>query len=170
LVLCTARTQVAGLGRLLSRVGPDLLLQADGASREDLLERFRRSRRGVLVGLASFWEGVDLPGDDLELLIILKLPFMVPTEPVAQARAQRVEQAGENPFEKLYLPDVVLKLRQGMGRLIRTGRDRGVVLLLDRRLTHSRYGGFVLKSITDRYVRCDRPEQTVELLERYFQQ
>jgi len=170
LVLCTARTQVAGLGRLLSRVGPDLLLQVDGASREDLLERFRRSRRGVLVGLASFWEGVDLPGDDLELLIILKLPFMVPTEPVAQARAQRVEQSGENPFDKLYLPDVVLKLRQGMGRLIRSGRDRGVVLLLDRRLTHSRYGGFVLKSITDRYVRCDRREEAVELLERYFQQ
>ena len=170
LVLCTARTQVAGLKRLLSRVGPDLLLQSDGTSREDLLERFRRTRRGVLVGLASFWEGIDLPGDDLELLIILKLPFMVPTEPVAQARAQRAELAGENPFDKLYLPDVVLKLRQGMGRLIRTGRDRGVVLLLDRRLTHSRYGGFVLKSITDRNVRCDRPERMVELLERYFQQ
>jgi ATP-dependent DNA helicase DinG len=173
LVLCTARGQVTGLGRRLSgsdEVGPELLLQVDGASREDLLERFRRSRRGVLMGLASFWEGVDLPGEQLELLVVLKLPFMVPTEPVARARAERVEEAGENPFEKLYLPDVVLKLRQGMGRLIRASSDRGVVILLDRRLTHSRYGDYVLRSITDRYVRCDCGEKTVARLEQYFQE
>jgi ATP-dependent DNA helicase DinG len=173
LVLCTAREQVAALGRLLagsSAVGPELLLQADGASREDLLDRFRSSRRGVLAGLVSFWEGVDLPGEELELLVVLKLPFMVPAEPIARARARRLEEAGENPFEKLYLPDVVLKLRQGMGRLIRSGRDRGVVLLLDRRLTHSPYGGFVLRAITDRYVRCEHREDTVGRLERYFRE
>jgi ATP-dependent DNA helicase DinG len=169
LVLCTSRAQVSGLGRLLTPASGEVLLQEAGASREDLLERFRRTRPGVLVGLASFWEGIDLPGDDLELVVILKLPFMVPTEPVAQARAQRVERAGENPFEKLFLPDVVLKLRQGMGRLIRTGRDRGVVLLLDRRLTHGRYGEFVLNSITNHFVRCARREETLEQLERYFQ-
>jgi Rad3-related DNA helicase len=169
LVLCTSRAQVSGLGRLLVPGRGEVLLQEAGASREDLLERFRQSKRGVLVGLASFWEGIDLPGDDLELLIILKLPFLVPSQPVAQARAQRVERTGENPFEKLFLPDVVLKLRQGMGRLIRTGRDRGVVLLLDRRLTHGRYGEFVLNSITNRFVRCARREEALERLERYFQ-
>jgi ATP-dependent DNA helicase DinG len=169
LVLCTARSQVAALGRLLSRsAGLEPLLQTEGASREDLLERFRRSRLGVLVGLASFWEGVDLPGDELELLFVLKLPFKVPTEPVAMARAKRVEEAGESPFEKLYLPDVVLKLRQGMGRLIRAGRDRGAVILLDRRLIHSRYGGHVLRSVTERYVRCDGSEDAVERLLRHF--
>ena len=98
----------------------------------------------------------------------LKMPFMVPTDPVTRARASRVEATGENPFEKLYLPDVVLKLRQGMGRLIRASSDRGVVILLDRRLTHSRYGGDVLRSITDRYVRCERRGDTVARLEQYF--
>jgi ATP-dependent DNA helicase DinG len=171
LILCTARGQIAALERELSgsaTVGAELLLQKDGASREDLLERFRRARRGVLVGLASFWEGVDLPGEDLELLVVLKLPFMVPTEPVTRARARRVEDAGENPFEKLFLPDVVLKLRQGMGRLIRTSRDRGVVIILDRRLGHSRYGDFVLRAVTDRSVRCGGREEIIEQLKRYF--
>ena len=133
-----------------------------------MLERFRGSRRGVLVGLASFWEGVDLPGEQLELLVVVKLPFMVPTDPIARARAGRVEAAGENAFERLYIPDVVLKLRQGMGRLIRTGSDRGVVILLDRRLTNSRYGDHVLRAVTDRYVRCERGEETAARLAEYF--
>jgi ATP-dependent DNA helicase DinG len=171
LVLCTARGQVTALGRLLSNanaVGAEVLTQDEGTSREDLLERFRRSRRGVLVGLASFWEGIDLPGEQLELLVVVKLPFMVPTEPLARARASRMEASGENAFERLYLPDVVLKLRQGMGRLIRTSSDRGVVILLDRRLTGSRYGEYVLRAITDRFVRCDCGEEAVSQIEEYF--
>jgi Rad3-related DNA helicase len=171
LVLCTARGQVATLNRLLSKsptAGGELFVQTDGSSREDLLARFRKSRRGVLVGLASFWEGIDLPGDELELLVILKLPFLVPTEPVTQARSRRITENGDNAFEKLFLPDVVLKLKQGMGRLIRTGRDRGAVLILDRRLGHSRYGEFVLRAVTNRFVRCEDRGETIERLERYF--
>jgi len=171
LVLCTARSQIAGLERLLTRpraASRELFLQTDGASREELLERFRRSDRGVLAGLASFWEGIDLPGEDLELLVVLKLPFMVPTEPVTRARSKRVEDSGENPFEKLFLPDAVLKLRQGMGRLIRTSRDRGAVIILDRRLGHSRYGDFILRAITNRHVRCGDRTELIEQLERYF--
>lgn len=171
LVLCTARGQVAILKELLSKspaAGRELFVQSDGSSREDLLARFRTSRSGVLVGLASFWEGIDLPGEELELLIILKLPFMVPTEPVTQARAARVAEAGDNVFEKLFLPDVVLKLRQGMGRLIRTGRDKGAVLILDRRLAHGRYGEHVLRAVTNRHVRCGDRFETIERLEHYF--
>lgn len=171
LVLCTARGQVAALGRLLAKsqtAGGELFVQTDGTSREDLLARFRKSRHGVLVGLASFWEGVDLPGNELELLVVLKLPFLVPTEPVTQARSRRITEGGDNAFEKLFLPDVVLKLKQGMGRLIRTGRDRGAVLLLDRRLGHSRYGEFVLRAVANRVVRCGGREETVERLRRYF--
>jgi Rad3-related DNA helicase len=171
LVLCTARSQIAELERRLAASGGaerELFVQNDGVSREDLLARFRRSRRGVLVGLASFWEGVDLPGEELELIVILKLPFMVPTEPVTQARSARLAETGENPFEKLFLPDVVLKLRQGMGRLIRTSRDRGAVVLLDRRLAHSQYGDFVVRAVTNRFVRCDGEREIIEHLNKHF--
>jgi ATP-dependent DNA helicase DinG len=129
------------------------------------LERFKKERRGVLVGLASFWEGVDLPGDLLELLIVVKLPFLVPSDPVVQARAKRLRDAGENPFEKLFMPDVVLKLRQGIGRLIRTGSDRGVVLLLDRRLWHSHYGEFVSRAATKTFVNCASRSDLIEHIE-----
>jgi Rad3-related DNA helicase len=170
LVLCTARSQVESLTRLLNRRGSrPLFAQTDGVSRSQLLEDFRRSRDGLLVGLASFWEGIDLPGDDLELLVILKLPFLVPTEPVTQARTRLINESGENAFEKLFIPDVVLKLRQGMGRLIRTGHDRGAVILLDSRLSGSRYGDTVLDAVTGTYNRCDNPEQVVEHLERFFE-
>jgi ATP-dependent DNA helicase DinG len=175
MVLCTARGQVAALQRLLSSpgggaTGVEVFAQTEGANRADLLDRFRRSRRGILLGLASFWEGVDLPGEDLELLVILKLPFLVPTEPVTQARSRRLIEAGDNPFEKLFIPDVVLKLRQGMGRLIRTSRDRGAVILLDRRLWHSRYGEFVLRAVTNGFARCRERENTIEHVEAYFEQ
>jgi Rad3-related DNA helicase len=134
------------------------------------MARFKRSRRGILVGLASFWEGIDLPGDALELLVILKLPFLVPSDPVTQARSKRIADSGDVAFEKLFIPDVVLKLRQGMGRLIRTGGDRGAVLILDRRLWHSRYGEGVLRAVTNKFVRCNERERTIEYLKTFFDQ
>jgi len=111
---------------------------------------------------------VDLPGDLLEVLVIVKLPFMVPTEPIVQARAARVSANGESPFEKLYMPDVVLKLRQGMGRLIRTSPDRGSVILLDRRLQHAEYGRAILSAVTERFDSCDSAEQLAECVGRDF--
>ena len=174
LVLCTARSQVTALERLLSNTrgsrDGEVFAQTDGASREDLMARFKRSRRGILVGLASFWEGIDLPVDALELLVILKLPFLVPSEPVTQARSKRIADSGDVAFEKLFIPDVVLKLRQGMGRLIRTGGDRGAVLILDRRLWHSRYGEGVLRAVTNKFVRCNEREHTIEYLKTFFGQ
>ncbi len=173
LVLCTARGQVGALETLIRKHSGDrgkinIFSQKDGTSRVDLLEKFRRSRGGILIGLASFWEGIDLPGDELELLVILKLPFLVPTEPVTQARAQRLNETGDNPFEKLFVPDVILKLRQGMGRLIRTGHDRGAVIILDGRLLRNAYGATVLDAVTGGYDRFDNMEETIENLGRFF--
>jgi Rad3-related DNA helicase len=173
LVLCTARNQVTALADLLLSTrdsgNDEVFAQSEGASRKDLLARFKRSHRGILVGLASFWEGIDLPGDDLELLVILKLPFLVPSEPITQARSKRIADSGEDAFEKLFIPDVVLKLRQGMGRLIRSGGDRGAVLILDRRLWHSRYGESVLRAVTNKYVRSDERVRTIEYLVTFFE-
>jgi Rad3-related DNA helicase len=163
--LCTAKSQLPPLSRLLSsddRIAQRLFVQKEGASRADLLERFKNTGGGILIGLASFWEGVDLPGDLLEILLILKLPFLVPTEPVVQARSRRLGDAGEDPFVKLFLPDVVLKLRQGIGRLIRTGSDRGVVIILDSRLRHGSYGKLVLDASAGCYEIFDDGKKLIE--------
>ena len=89
---------------------------------------------GVLLGVASFWEGVDFPGEELEVLVIPKIPFPVPAEPIVEARSQRLSSLGEDPFEKLFLPEAILRMRQGSGRLIRRMSDRGVIVILDSRL------------------------------------
>ena len=157
LVLATSFRQARALSDRLTqdgRLAERVFVQTDGSARGDLLSRFTRTRGAALIGLASFWEGIDLPGDALEVVTILKLPFLVPTQPVVSARAARLSTAGENPFERLFVPDVVLKLRQGMGRLIRTGSDRGAVILLDRRLVTAPYGAAVLGAVTDEFVHC----------------
>jgi ATP-dependent DNA helicase DinG len=173
MVLCTARGQVEALESLIQKHSGDhgrrkIYSQKDGNSRVELLEKFRRSRNGILIGLASFWEGIDLPGDELEILVILKLPFLVPTEPVTQARCLRLAETGDNPFEKLFVPDVILKLRQGMGRLIRTGHDRGAVIILDGRLLRNAYGETVLAAVTGGYGRFDNMEETIKALRSFF--
>jgi len=171
LVLCTAKSQVSRLSALLSGEGEGafpVFAQTEGGSRVDLLDSFRRSAGGVLIGLASFWEGIDLPGELLEVLVILKLPFLVPGQPVVQARTRRVVDAGEDAFERMFIPDVVLKLRQGMGRLIRTGSDRGAVIILDRRLWHSHYGESVLRAVTKQSTACDTLDEMIERLSLHF--
>ncbi len=117
-----------------------ILAQGSGGTASDLLQRFRRSPRAVLLGTASFWEGVDLPGEDLEVLVLTRLPFGVPTEPRLQARSERLEAEGGNPFLELYLPDAVLRFKQGFGRLIRRRSDRGIVAVLDPRIVTKNYG------------------------------
>ncbi|MBN1163516.1 MAG: DEAD/DEAH box helicase [Candidatus Krumholzibacteriota bacterium] len=126
--------------------GP-LLVQGRGESREVLAARLRGSSGGVLCGVASFWEGVDFPGEQLEILVIPKLPFPVPTEPIVEARSDKLRREGENPFLRLHLPEAVLRLRQGVGRLIRRTGDKGVVVLLDSRLASRPYGRSILESL-----------------------
>ena len=120
--------------------GPVILAQKPGSATSALLERFRRHRRAMLLGTATFWEGVDFPGRDLEILVVTKLPFLVPNDPWVEARCEKVAAAGENPFTKFMVRDAILRLRQGFGRLIRRMGDRGVVIILDNRLHTKNYG------------------------------
>ena len=117
--------------------------QGDGASPNALLESFKATERAVLLGTKSFWEGVDVPGESLSVLVLTKLPFDVPTDPLIAARSEMYEDS----FNQYYLPEAILKFRQGFGRLIRTASDRGVVAILDRRVLTKQYGRLFLESL-----------------------
>lgn len=117
------------------------------AARTRLLDSFAASGCGVLLGVNSFWEGVDVPGDPLRGIVIAKLPFKVPTEPLTAARIEAIERDGGNSFVDFVLPHAALRLKQGFGRLIRTRTDRGAVVLLDRRVLERGYGRFFLESL-----------------------
>jgi len=126
---------------------PYPLLQQGEGSRSELLERFRRLGNAVLVASASFWEGVDVRGEALSLVVIDKLPFAPPDDPVLQARLQDLEKSGRNPFMDYQLPQAVISLKQGAGRLIRDENDRGVLMICDRRLFSRSYGRRIIPSL-----------------------
>jgi ATP-dependent DNA helicase DinG len=117
------------------------------APRAALLERFTDAQRGILLGVASFWEGVDVPGDPLRGLIITRLPFKVPSEPLTAARIEAIDRDGGNSFHEYMLPHAALRLKQGFGRLIRTRTDRGAIVMLDPRLLTKGYGRYFLSSL-----------------------
>lgn len=117
--------------------------QSEGTSASSLLESFKTTERAVLLGTRSFWEGVDVPGDALSVVVITKLPFEVPSDPIIAARSELYEDS----FHEYYLPEAILKFRQGFGRLIRTASDRGVVAILDRRVLTKQYGRLFLESL-----------------------
>ena len=119
--------------------------QSFGGSREALLENFKTAEKAVLMGTRSFWEGVDIPGDDLSAVVIAKLPFAVPSDPVFAARSETYA----NPFQQYAVPDTILRFRQGFGRLIRSRSDRGVVAIFDSRLLTKSYGRSFLESLPD---------------------
>ena len=123
-----------------------LLVQGEG-QRDQLLRRFRDAGSAILLGTDSFWEGVDVPGRALRVLILAKLPFKVPTEPLTAARLERLTQAGVDGFTNYLVPLAALKLKQGFGRLIRTKSDVGAVVLLDRRVITKRYGAGMLEGL-----------------------
>src|SRR6058998_1982242 len=127
-------------------LGFPLMLQGEG-SRTELLERFRRLGNAVLLGSASFWEGVDVRGDALSLVVIDKLPFAPPDDPVLAARLESLERGGGNPFLDYQLPQAVISLKQGAGRLIRDETDRGVLVICDPRLFSKPYGRRILASL-----------------------
>jgi len=127
--------------------GPWPLFVQGTAPRMELLERFRNSGNGVLLGAASFWEGVDVAGDALSAVIIDKLPFAAPDDPVLEARLQAVRQRGGNPFVEEQIPSAVIALKQGVGRLIRTFEDRGVLMMGDTRLVSKPYGKIFIQSL-----------------------
>jgi len=129
------------------KMGVKLLAQGTGTSRTALLNQFKSEKKSVLFGTDSFWEGVDVRGEALQILIIEKIPFAVPSEPIVEANNEEIQNQNRNSFMEYYLPEAILKLRQGVGRLIRTSTDHGVVIFLDNRVDTKRYGGMIKKSI-----------------------
>jgi len=156
LVLFTSIEQLRSTARAvtepLAAAGVQVFEQSDGASRHTLLERFRTTEGAVLLGTRSFWEGVDVPGQALSLLMIVRLPFDVPSDPIIAARSE----AYESPFDEYSIPEAILRFRQGFGRLIRTKSDRGVVVILDRRVVSKAYGRAFVESVPRCTVRAGR--------------
>ncbi len=164
-VLCTSLRMMQQLHAVCGlSLHPKPLVQGM-APKTELLATFKARANGVLFASASFWEGVDVPGDALRLVIIDKLPFEVPSDPLVRARCERMDERGESAFMKYLVPNAALTLKQGFGRLIRTRADRGVVAVLDRRLTSKGYGRVFLKSLPDAS-RCSSLDEVHAFWER----
>jgi ATP-dependent DNA helicase DinG len=150
LVLFTSYAQLRATSKKIAPIlAEDEIMvyeQGEGASPHALLESFRSAEKAVLLGTRAFWEGVDVPGEALSVLVIVKLPFAVPSDPIVAARAETFE----DPFYQYQLPEAILRFRQGFGRLIRTQYDRGVVVVLDKRILTKQYG----RAFTDSLPPC----------------
>ena len=158
-VLFTSRAMLRktaeGMAAWFEEQGIRLLVQDKGNSRTRLLKEFKEDRDSVLFGTDSFWQGVDVPGEALSNVILTRLPFSVPDEPLFEARCERIKELGGEPFRELQLPEAILKFRQGVGRLIRSREDRGQIAVLDGRILSRTYGKSFLKIL---------PECPVEVL------
>ncbi len=147
--LFTSYTQMKEVyERLSQKVGFPLLLQGK-APRSVLLDRFRTTPNAVLLATSSFWQGVDVRGEQLSCVIIDRLPFAVPTDPIVAARVRALQEDGRNPFAEYQVPEAVLSLKQGFGRLIRSRTDRGVLVILDNRIQRMQYGRIFLESLPE---------------------
>lgn len=154
LILFTSHEMLKKTYELIKESGllEEFVMIAQGitaGSRTRLTRNFKRFDKAILFGTSSFWEGVDIPGEDLSCLIIVRLPFSPPDEPVAAAKSILIKEDGGNPFNDLALPEAILRFKQGFGRLIRTSTDRGMIFIFDRRVVTTSYGKSFLQSIPD---------------------
>jgi predicted DnaQ family exonuclease/DinG family helicase len=152
----------------LSHLGIPVMAQGISGPRSLLLDRFRSTPGSVLLGTDSFWEGVDVPGEALEMVVMVKLPFAVPSEPIIQAQVEQMEEAGRNSFMEFLVPEAVIKFRQGFGRLIRSGEDYGAVVVLDHRVISTRYGQLFLDSLPAEHQIFKDADHLVEGVTRWF--
>ncbi|WP_307794914.1 ATP-dependent DNA helicase DinG [Alkalihalobacillus sp. BA299] len=140
----------------------------NSSSRSKLIKTFKQSDQAILFGTSSFWEGIDIPGEDLSCLVIVRLPFSPPDDPVLQARSEQMKLEGKNPFMNLALPQAILRFKQGVGRLIRSEQDRGVIVVMDQRISTTRYGKMFIHSIPDiPVIKANTDELLFELKEWY---
>lgn len=173
LILCTSYSH---LNMFYNNISP--ILEASGIScykqgdfdRQYLVELFKEDGSAVLFGTDSFWEGVDIPGSALRNLVILKLPFATPNDPVLEARNERIKDDGGNPFKDYQLPMAAIKLKQGFGRLVRTKKDRGTVWILDNRLINKFYGNYFLDSLPEAPVIKGKFSGLIKLAEAFFKE
>ena len=169
LVLFTSKKMMRDVyARLQDRL-PNLMIQSDRIPRSRLLEEFRKNKDSSLFAVSSFWEGVDAPGETLRLVIIVKLPFTVPSTPIIKARSEALEKSGVSSFMEMTVPEATLRLKQGIGRLIRSETDKGVVIILDSRILRKGYGRMMISSLPECYI----PEDTMlrnigEKIERFL--
>ncbi|MFC3745885.1 ATP-dependent DNA helicase DinG [Paenibacillus sp. GCM10012306] len=142
----------------------------EGGSRSKLIRRFQDSSAAVLLGTSSFWEGVDIPGDALTCLAIVRLPFQPPNHPLAEAKAELLQAQKKNPFMKLSVPQAVIRFKQGFGRLVRTAQDRGIVIVYDTRVIESYYGKYFLYSLPGPKMEHMKTEQMVPRIAEWLEE
>lgn len=173
LVLCTSYTHLNylynALAPRLAAHGLECYRQGE-IERHYLLELFKEDGNAVLFATDSFWEGVDVPGSALRNLIITKLPFATPNDPVLEARNERIKEEGRNPFNEYQLPMAAIKLKQGFGRLIRKKTDHGTVWILDKRIITKSYGQFFLESLPEMPVLRGKASALTSMAEKFFNQ
>lgn len=172
LVLLTSYAMLDQLARRLraplAAAGVSLIRQSPGEAAAPLAREFRETEGAVLLGTSSFWEGVDFPGAALEVLVIARLPFPVPTDPLVAARSELIETEGGDSFRDLMLPEALLRFRQGVGRLIRTAEDRGAVVIVDPRIARAGYGSRFLAALPGRPILERSPERVAAAVCDWF--
>jgi len=149
-------------------MGYECISQSE-SSRALALEQFRDDTHSVLFGTASFWDGIDVVGESLSLVIIVRLPFSVPNDPIVEARAQQLADEGKNPFMEFQLPVAAMRVQQGFGRLIRTHNDRGIVFCLDKRLITKQYGSYIRESLPPCKFTTGKIDECISLIKNFFQ-
>jgi ATP-dependent DNA helicase DinG len=151
----------------LQELGIFLFAQGvDSGSRGKLTKNFQSQEKAILLGTNSFWEGIDIPGEDLSCLVIVKLPFTPPNTPFYEAKAEQLKEENKNPFMDYALPQAVIRFKQGFGRLIRKSTDTGVVVVFDRRIIEARYGQAFLRSLPPIQIQAVDKEQLVREIQQ----
>ncbi|MEH7245729.1 ATP-dependent DNA helicase DinG [Neobacillus niacini] len=173
LILFTAHDMLKKTYELIKESGflNDYAIIAQGitsGSRSRLTRNFQRYDKAILLGTSSFWEGIDIPGEDLSCLIMVRLPFSPPDEPLTEAKCQVIKQKGGNAFTEYSLPEAVLRFKQGFGRLIRTEKDRGIMMVFDKRIITTKYGKAFLQSIPSVPMKKGNIDELVEIIDKWL--